>query len=213
MNNYWPLALTLSLLFHTLIFTRYSFFLNRVSKPETQPLDKKNITKLEIAPEKIEKIIQRRPDDTPAIKPLPYLENFIDKLIQNNSPAAALNKPQIFRENIKEIVFSETEPQESELKKNDAYMSYYRLIREKIKANAYNNYNSKRKGEILVSFLILNDGSLKDVSLNSNLINSKVLERIALKSIKDSSPFPAFPKELRRYSQLRFNISIYFKNN
>ena len=92
-------------------------------------------------------------------------------------------------------------------------MGYYRLIRERIRNSAYHNYNSQKKGEVLLSFLIGKDGSLKEVDLDPQSIKNGNLRKIALRSVQESAPFPKFPKELQRYTRLQFNISIYFKNN
>ena len=99
------------------------------------------------------------------------------------------------------------------LKKNPAYMSYYRLIRERIRNSAYHNYKSQKKGEVLLSFLIDKDGSLKGIDLAPQSVKNRSLRKIALKSIRESAPFPEFPEGLRQYTRLQFNISIYFKNN
>ena len=91
-------------------------------------------------------------------------------------------------------------------------MDYYHLIREKIKTNAYTLYESKRVGEVFLTFIILNNGELDSIFLNENSNREQELVGIALKSIEYAAPFPPFPNELN-YQKLQFNISIYFKNN
>jgi len=209
MKNYWHIALVISLVFHVAIITGIPYFF----EGKTITVKKQNTKEIKIIPKKIEKIKELTIEKDIALntpKPLPYVENIMGKLIDNNS--SALEKPHSFENQTKKIVFSDI-PSEKELKKNPAYMNYYRIIREKIRANAYHNYNTNRKGEVLVGFLILKDGTLKDIRLNPESVNNKTLQVIALKSIKEAAPFPAFPAELKKYSQLRFSISIYFKNN
>lgn len=200
----------MSLLFHGLLLTKCEMFLT--DSVEKEKISTTKTTEIEITPETIKKIIKNKPQNTENIKPLPYLENFANELNKRDNPVS-LKKPQIFKKNIKEVFFSETPQNNNELQKNNAYMDYYRLIREKIKANAYHSYNSTREGEILVNFLILNNGSLQDIAFDQKSANSNILKKITVNSIQKSSPFPAFPDELKQYSQLRFNISIYFRNN
>jgi outer membrane biosynthesis protein TonB len=94
---------------------------------------------------------------------------------------------------------------------NPSYISYYQIVREKIRRSAYQNYTHNETGEVYVSFIISNLGYVKDVRLVEDRTTSNVyLKDIALKSIKDASPFPDFPKELD-YPQLSFNIIISFE--
>ncbi len=210
MKNYWYLALVLSLSIHSLLFIKYGISLNEILKKEETTNSR--TTKIELTPETMKKITKNKPLNVQDIKPLPYLENFVDDLNKKNKPSL-LKKLQISQKNIKDVFFSETSPSNHELEKNDAYMNYYRLIREKIKANAYHNYNSKREGEVLINFMVLASGLLQDIAFDQKSVASDVLKKIALKSVGESSPFPEFPEELKQYSYLRFNISIYFKND
>ncbi|MFH0918046.1 MAG: TonB family protein [Candidatus Omnitrophota bacterium] len=94
---------------------------------------------------------------------------------------------------------------------NPSYISYYQIVREKIRRSAYQNYTHNDTGEVYVSFIISNDGLIKDVRLveEKTTVND-YLKNIALRSIRDASPFPNFPKELD-YPQLSFNIIISFE--
>lgn len=94
---------------------------------------------------------------------------------------------------------------------NPSYMSYYQLVREKIRRCAFRNYNGREKGEIYLSFIISSDGSLQQIALlQENSSKSDYLTGIAVNSVKAASPFPAFPKELN-YSYLPFKLSIVFE--
>ena len=94
---------------------------------------------------------------------------------------------------------------------NPSYISYYQIVREKIKRAAYQNYTGKEIGEITISFVISNDGVLKDLLLlEERSSTSEYLKEIALRSVKDASPFPNFPKELD-YPGLTFNLAIIFE--
>jgi len=94
---------------------------------------------------------------------------------------------------------------------NPSYISYYQIVREKIKRAAYQNYTGREVGEVTISFAISNNGYLKDLRLIEEKSSSTAyLREVALKSIKDASPFPNFPKELD-YPQLSFNLTITFE--
>jgi outer membrane biosynthesis protein TonB len=213
MRNY-GVALTLSLVFHAFVITGMPNIILRKTnnlgeKKETQPL-----REIKMMPQDITKIKKEpsRRDSGADPEPLPYIENIMTKLIKNDN-LTDLTKPQILEKPIKEITISEISPANQSLKNNPAYMDYYRLIRERIRANAYANYNYNKKGEVSLTFLIFHDGSLHDVSLNPESIEDATLRKIAIKSVKESAPFPSFPAELQKYSKLQFKIPIYFKNN
>lgn len=94
---------------------------------------------------------------------------------------------------------------------NPNYINYYQIVREKIRRCAYQNYTHNETGEVYVSFVISNDGNINDARLvEEKTAASSYLKDISLKSIKNASPFPDFPKELD-YSQLSFNIIISFE--
>ncbi|TRZ50356.1 energy transducer TonB [bacterium] len=94
---------------------------------------------------------------------------------------------------------------------NPSYISYYQLVREKIKRAAYQNYTSSEVGEVYLSFIVSDDGYLQEVRLaEEKSSSSSYLKEIALQSIKSASPFPNFPKELD-YPQLSFNVIISFE--
>lgn len=94
---------------------------------------------------------------------------------------------------------------------NPSYISYYQIVREKIRRSAYQNYTHNETGEVYISFIISYDGYIKDVRLIEDKTEaSDYLKNIALKSVRSASPFPNFPKELD-YPQLSFNIIISFE--
>ncbi len=94
---------------------------------------------------------------------------------------------------------------------NPSYISYYQIVREKIRRSAYKNYTRNEIGEVYISFVISNDGDIRDIRLiEPKTSASDYLKGIASRSVKDASPFPSFPKELD-YPQLSFNIVISFE--
>ncbi len=94
---------------------------------------------------------------------------------------------------------------------NPSYISYYQIVREKIRRSAYQNYSRNETGEVYLSFVISRDGYIRGINLVESKTNaSNYLKGIASRSVKEASPFPNFPKELD-YPQLSFNIVISFE--
>ncbi len=94
---------------------------------------------------------------------------------------------------------------------NPTYVSYYQVVREKIRRAAYQNYSKTEVGEVYLSFIISNDGVIRDIRLvDERSSGNSYLRDTALRSIRDAAPFPAFPKDLD-YPELSFNIVISFE--
>jgi outer membrane biosynthesis protein TonB len=214
MIRVWNVCLTASLMTHLVLFTGVpSFVKQNIKKPvkNKKEVEKKEIT---IHPQKIEKIKMSSNDALKSMtqpKPLPYVEKMLTKLF-DGSASPTLNKSTFMDKTPKEILLTDA-LDEHMLKQNPAYMDYYRLIREKIRANTFQNYNIKKQGEVSASFLLLKDGSLQITELKTDAGYHGSLCKIAQKSIEKAAPFPTFPEELKEYSSLRFSVTIYFKNN
>jgi len=210
--NSWNLALCLSLAIHLAVFVTLPRIITRGSVVKTDNKPKE----IEIITETIKK---SNPSLMPKehIKPIlketapPYINRIVNKVFTLRNENVNIDKPRILDNNLKNIIFAKL-PKEEELKKNPAYMDYYQLIRERIRSKAYRYYDSDKKGEVFLNFIISKDGKLEGLYLNNTSSEDKDLIEIALRSIKDASPFPPFPPELK-YPRLQFNISIYFKNN
>ena len=146
--------------------------------------------------------------------PLPYIEpadtSVESKIILNKS--LEFSKPIFARSEITAIKKRITLPSIEMAKiDNPSYISYYQIVREKIRRSAYQNYTYNETGEVYASFIISNDGYIKDVHLiDEKTTNNDYLKSVALRSVRDASPFPNFPKELD-YPQLSFNIIISFE--
>lgn len=94
---------------------------------------------------------------------------------------------------------------------NPTYVSYYQVVREKIRRAAYQNYGKTEEGEVYLSFIISSDGGIRDIRLvDEKSSGNSYLRETALRSIRDAAPFPAFPKDLD-YPELSFNIVISFE--
>jgi outer membrane biosynthesis protein TonB len=100
--------------------------------------------------------------------------------------------------------------------KKATYIGYYRLVREKIRYYADKNYikeGSVSEGEIFLSFVITSSGELLHIMIiDRRSADDSLLRNIAIDSVKDASPFPAFPQGINQY-QITFNVVISFELN
>jgi len=139
-----------------------------------------------------------------------------ENIIKANLPAASRDKtfakPSLVKADVLSIKRKITLPPLDTTKiNNPSYISYYQLVREKIKRAAYQNYTGTEQGETTISFVISNDGYLRDLRLIEEKSSaSSYLREIAVKSVRDAADFPAFPEELD-YPQLSFNLAITFE--
>lgn len=151
--------------------------------------------------------------------------------VEKSTPPPFIDKQNFFKQNsesiLSESIFSKPafiKPDVITVKKkidlppididkinNPSYIGYYQIVREKIRRAAYQNYTRTETGEVYLSFIISSDGYLREMRLKEEKSSSSsYLRGIALRSIKDASPFPNFPKELD-YLQLSFNVIISFE--
>ena len=96
--------------------------------------------------------------------------------------------------------------------KSDEYVSYYQVIREKLMRKLKGLYRYHyRKGDVYLFFNLKSDGKLTGFDIDSaKSTKDKMLISIVASSLKQSSPFPQFPKGLD-LPELSFNIIISFK--
>jgi len=145
--------------------------------------------------------------------PPPFIEKQASpsRNIDENIPKPSFERPTFTRPDISAIKKKITLPPVGLDKiNNPTYISYYQIVREKIRRAAYQNHNRAETGNIYISFIISSDGYLQETRLSEERsAPSRYLREVALRSVKDASPFPNFPKDLN-YPQLSFNIEISF---
>lgn len=93
------------------------------------------------------------------------------------------------------------------------YLNYHDRIRNRIKNRVYNYVDAPdfREGEVYLTFVLLANGALKDIKvIDSKTHANDFLRNAGLKSIRESSPFPPFPADLK-YPELSFNVVISFQ--
>lgn len=146
--------------------------------------------------------------------PPPFIDksDFFKTTNKNVLPELSVSKPAINKPDVVAIRKKITLPPVDMDKINNAsYINYYQLVREKIRRAAYQNYSRTDTGEVYLSFIIANDGELKETRIVEDKSSSNpYLRETALRSIKEASLFPSFPKELN-YSNLSFTVAISFE--
>lgn len=146
--------------------------------------------------------------------PPPFIDREVlsKSSMQSMRKELALDKPALVKPDIIAIRKKVTLPAVDLAKiGNPSYISYYQIVREKIRRSAYQNYNRGDTGEVYITFVISSAGYL----VNTRLVEEKsqaadYLKEIALASVRNASPFPKFPQELD-YPQLSFNVVISFE--
>lgn len=99
-----------------------------------------------------------------------------------------------------------------DLKEDQAYQNYYKLIRGLIK-NAVRYPKRQLEGDIYVNFTLLRNGKLAEISiLDEESTDSPLLKRAVLDGINEASPFPSFPQGLNKES-LNLSVIISFRMN
>jgi TonB family protein len=106
--------------------------------------------------------------------------------------------------------------QEKNSGRKTTYIGYYRSVREKIRYYADRNYvkeGTSTQGEAFLSFVVASNGELLHIMVIDNRSSAdSALRDIAINSIRDASPFPAFPQGMNQY-QITFNVIISFELN
>jgi TonB family protein len=135
---------------------------------------------------------------------------YVDKKVSFTKPT--FTKPNFIRPDIIAVKKKITLPPINMSKINSpSYISYYQIVREKIRRAAYQNYTQAEVGEVYLSFIVSKEGYLKEVRLAADKpVVNPYLRETALKSVKDAAPFPNFPPALD-YPQLSFNVVISFE--
>ena len=92
-----------------------------------------------------------------------------------------------------------------------SYITYYQIVRERIRDRAYTNYTKLSVGEVYLTFVIKADGELSDLQImESRSQGNEFLRNVGMKSVQEAGPFPPFPKDLS-YPELTFNVQISFQ--
>ncbi len=190
----------------------------RYIKDAKEPLEARATGSKETLPKKAEPLLKLPPrvriTADKRMPPPPFVEegSTLNKKIGAPLQTPGIDKPAFAKPDVISLKKKVTLPAIGiEKINNPTYISYYQIVREKIKRAAYQNYKRSDTGEVFLSFVISRDGYLKDTRLSDEKSSpDSYLREIALRSIKNASPFPDFPRELD-YPQLSFNVVISFE--
>ncbi len=102
-------------------------------------------------------------------------------------------------------------PVSSQKINNPVYAAYNEMVRDRIKQRVYANYDQMDSGSVYLTFLVDAQGVLKVAKIIAEKTNaSKHLQEIALRSLKEASPFPSFLKGMN-LAEYPFNIEIQYQ--
>ncbi len=216
------LCLATSLFLHALFLTImpcYAPLKQPVSKKKTieisynglnqkQPTNNQKETKKKITPETDNIKPQQRSLPKPNT-----MEAFIKNQISKSKEALQIVKNPFTKKEerlVKKTVNLPDIP--GEVFKSPDYKNYYHIVREKIRKLAYQNYKQLQEGEVVIAFCLNPEGILLEAEVNDKKsVNSGYLREIALRSVKNASPYPEFPPKLRGQKKLSFNVIISFE--
>jgi len=102
-------------------------------------------------------------------------------------------------------------PIRSEKINNPVYAAYNEMVRDRIKERVYANYDKMERGSVYLTFLVDDRGVLKTAQIIQEKTDaSEHLQEIAMRSLREASPFPVFLKGMN-LSEYPFNIEIQYQ--
>jgi len=216
------ISLALSILTHGVILCQNSH-LNILKAEKIEKNVSVNYVKNSVKMEKISDIAFKKiepPLNTAAktslnkINPPPFTEKTAEAVNEgaSHSVERKIDKPAFINPDTATYRKKITLPQLPEEKiTNPLYINYYQIVREKIRRTAYQNFTGTDTGEVYLSFIISKSGGLKDIRIaEEKSTSNEYLQKTALRSVRESSPFPEFPDALN-YAELSFNVVIAFE--
>jgi len=93
--------------------------------------------------------------------------------------------------------------------KQEAFLKYFNLLREKIRREMYSGLKNENKNTVTLIFTLNPDGTLGAFNFETKGLETSLRSKV-IKSLDKAQPFPPFPKELGRDS-LNFSLTIQFK--
>lgn len=95
-----------------------------------------------------------------------------------------------------------------------AYSDYYRKVRNRIRDRLISRYyNGLAEGDINLVFILTSSGTLESVNICENVsVKDAALRDITMRCVKESAPFPPFPKTLTA-PKMSFDLSVSFRKD
>jgi outer membrane biosynthesis protein TonB len=146
------------------------------------------------------------PQDAVKMQPVPAPEKAPARLDLPNKSAGHLHEP-----GGKRMV--RVPMLDSDKMMGSRYVTYHEQVREKIRNRAYFYVDDPRfeTGEVYLTFILGSDGVLREVKIIEDRTGANnYLRNVGLRSIRESSPFPPFPRDLN-YPELTYNVVISFE--
>ena len=191
------IALLISMIFHALLFLPLMYFKNAPFKKRLPSLRITYLVPKKVLAKKVS--LKKRPVARPKTDSSYKAENKpIKKIVSAPKPASEDIKIEI--------------PPELPKEKEALYLNYYQTIRERIRNFVLENYpRFIACGEVCLYFVLLSDGSLKEIKVvEERSSQNRLLKDVAKKSVSQAAPFSSFPKDLSQ-AQLSFNVIISFE--
>ncbi|MBL7072807.1 MAG: energy transducer TonB [Candidatus Omnitrophica bacterium] len=131
--------------------------------------------------------------------------------IADNAPRLGEDPAGLKQKDVEESSSSNPKSEESKFYsgKQEAFLEYFNLVREKIRGQMHNGFGRNEPGSVTLIFTLEPSGRLRDVNFETEKITSFLRSKVA-KSLDKAEPFPPFPKELGRES-IDFSLTIRFK--
>ena len=102
-------------------------------------------------------------------------------------------------------------PIKSEKINNPAYAAYNEMVRSRIEAKVYQNYDKIETGTVYLTFMVDSKGTLMAAQVIQEKTNaSDHLQEISLNSLKQASPFPGFLNGMT-LPEYTFNIEVQYQ--
>jgi TonB family protein len=151
----------------------------------------------------INKVVETKDESAPKPQRAPAKAESQDQLKQEAKKA----------DNVREAL-AERLKKETKLKSTRDYISYYSLLRERVRRRLKENYrNYAKEGDVYLTFGLSADGTLLTLNIDDARSSADIVLRdMALKSLKEASPFPRFPKGLT-VPKMSFSVLISFRRN
>lgn len=215
----------ISLSLHAVLLTVFSVFylkqtsrVSRLFEVQYYTIQPKKITAARAAPHEVSVVKERKSEQK-----FDILSSKSDRMNLGDEIRGVEKSPDVIQPGRKQAPrinsFGESDKRitvpllKSEKITNPKYLSYNDTIRQKIRQRAFNyvEHPDFKAGEVYLTFILDREGKIKDIKIiNDKTRANEYLKNVGLRSVKESSPFPAFPKDLN-YAELTFNVAISFQ--
>lgn len=233
-NKSFRYALIFSIIFHVLAVANWPFYGRLFSvKDQSKDIEITYVRAKEppaAAPKRAEDAVKRSLPQLESAEPTKIVSEELPKAVQPKKSDAAVSRKDIAEVKkdeakndkkpaseqratvvVKQPVIPKTETTASVDLENLRLVppSYAQTIRSRIIDNLDSD-DSEAEGDVFVRFVITSRGELKDISIiGEKSVKDASLRRMAFEAVRDSSPFPKFPKDIST-PEITFTCQISF---